>query len=42
MKISKEELIAKHEHGTYLDGLYDAQDMTKKEIANAIEIVVNN
>jgi len=38
---STEELIANHEHGTYLDGLRDALEMTKAEIRKAIEIIQN-
>lgn len=40
--MDKDELLAKHELGTYLDGLYDALNMSKPQIKKAIKIIVEN
>ena len=37
--MSENELLDKHEMGTYLDGLRDALEMTKPEIRRAIKII---
>lgn len=37
--MQKEELLANHELGTYLDGLRDALGMTKSQIKRAIDII---
>lgn len=41
MSIDKKELLAKAELGTYLEGLTDARDMTRKELEKAIDLIVN-
>lgn len=38
--MDENELLAKYELGTYLDGLKDALDMTKAEIRQAIKIIL--
>jgi hypothetical protein len=37
--MSEDELLAKYELGTYLDGLRDSLEMTKSEIRKAIKII---
>lgn len=39
---SKEEILAKAQLGTYLEGLCDAYGMTKKQIEKTIDIIVEN
>jgi hypothetical protein len=41
LKLTKQEILASHEVGTYLDGLRDALGMTHKEILRAIKIIVD-
>jgi hypothetical protein len=40
-KISKKELRAKYELDTYLNGLIDAQAMTKGELEKAIDYLID-
>lgn len=40
--LDKEELLAKYELGTYLNGLQDALYMTKPEIRRAIKTIIES
>lgn len=40
MTINRNDLLAKAELSTYLDGLADALSMTKPEIRQAIKIII--
>lgn len=40
--MDEQQLLDKHEFGTYLDGLYDALTMSKAEIRQAIKIITES
>lgn len=40
--MTKEDLLANQEVGTYLDGLRDALEMTKPQLRKAIKIIEEN